>query len=166
MVLSPVFDGRSNESETLIKLLADDVELLAKSYLAACDAAPGTDYSGDVFDSLLNLDAQFADRWVSWIIEKDRGIYHDEHRDYSFIWRRDDHASIVTRVLDRLIAHSDGRFDIYSPAEMLFRVGNDTIGKQTLHARQDKFLEDTIRNRNADLALFHTFKNAWISYGH
>ncbi|MEK6406783.1 MAG: hypothetical protein AABN34_07460 [Acidobacteriota bacterium] len=153
VVLSPLFDGRSTESDMLLRLLADDVELLAKSYLAACDAAPGTDYSGDVFDSLLNLDAQFTGRWVSWIIEKDRAFSHDEHRDYSFIWRRDDHASIATRILDRLFAHADGRFDIYSPAEMLFRVGNDTIRKQTLHERQDAFLEDTIRNRNADRAL-------------
>lgn len=153
VVLSPVFDGRSNESERLIRLLADDVELFAKSYLAACDAAPGTDYDGHVFDSLLNLSAQFADMWASWIMEKDRDIYHNEHRDYSFIWRRDDHVSVITRVLERLIEPSEGWFEICSPTEMLFRLGNDPIANQTLRARQDAFLEDTIANRSADRKL-------------
>jgi hypothetical protein len=147
IVLSHAFEGSSELGKRVIELLSTDVDLFANAYVGACEAAPGTDYTGAVFNALLDVDPHFPGRWVRSLLDKRR---HDEDGDYSFIWKRSDHLNIVTRVLDELLSHSESRFDIYDVAEMLFRTQLHGEEKRILNERQDTFLDNIIENRNTD----------------
>jgi hypothetical protein len=150
VVLSQAFEGSSDLGKRVIELLSSDVDLFSKAYIAACEAAPGTDYRGELFNALLDLDPQFPAMWVRSLLDKRR---HNEHGDYSFIWKRADHINIVTRTLDELLAHSEPRFDIYDVAEMLFRTRLQGEEKRILNDRQDTFLDNIIKDRNTDREL-------------
>jgi hypothetical protein len=149
--LSGIFDGESEVGRSLREFFARDVDLLKRAYLAACGADDETDYGGNGFDALLDLDPGFADDWVRWKFGRKEWLSrHDESRDYSFIWRREDYRAVIGRIVEAARSEGQGHFHLSSYLEAFFVLTEGGQDAAALIARQDAFLDEMIESRHAD----------------
>ena len=149
-VLSSVFDGGLELADVMFETLSHDVDLLESAYLAACEAAHGTDDSGSFLSRLLDLDATFVERWASWLQRQDWINRHEDSRDHSFLWRRDDYKPTLLRIIEVISARPEDSFSFSFDAEVFFRLRGSESGQAIIRQRQDEFLDELIKDRYSD----------------
>jgi hypothetical protein len=145
------FFGRVGDLGRLMPtLFKDDIELVKRLYLASAEDQ-GFDYDVLSLDDLITLDPGFAQEWTSWIITKThgRGRGHD-HRDYSRLWLRPDHVTVMNAMFDATLDTNRTTFSFESYLLVLFRVREDHADKSDIWARQDDWLEGMIRSHSND----------------
>lgn len=105
-----LFNSYRDSVEKLVSLMRGREELIEQAYLLAQLDQPHLDHSGAIFDLLLTLNPQFGFSYCNWIFSHHVSSRpyptgpdpdHD-HRRYEFLWRRDDYASIMTGIIQRV----------------------------------------------------------------
>jgi hypothetical protein len=152
--LGDMFDHNSEIGRRLRELFAGEVALLKSAYLAASEADTHNDYDGRAFDQILDLDSGFAGEWVTWMLgRKEWSSRYDDTRNYSFIWQRADHGEVMERIIDAIHSMGSRRVLFGSYLNSFFVLTDGTADIQTLHERQDAFLDDFIARRHSDIDL-------------
>jgi hypothetical protein len=153
-VLCTAFDENSQVCNTLRDSFVGDVNLLKHAYLEACEISSDPDSSGQVFNTLLDLDPNFAGDWVAWSFRKEGGPkFGNDSRDYSFLWQRDDHKGIIRHIIDSALTVEQSWYMISSHLKDIFMVHNDNVDAEKIRNRQGGFVDDLIEDKHVDRAL-------------
>lgn len=149
--LADLFSKHSHVCGRLGEIFADEVNLLKQAYFAACLVDQYPDYEGTGFNALIDLDPQFVSDWVSWMFGRYTWLSrHEESRDYSFLWRRDDYNSVVKGIADAVLAAEDERLFLASYLEVYFILQDGSEDIETLKDRQDVSLDNLIETRHGE----------------
>jgi hypothetical protein len=160
--LEHLLSSHSELGKELSTLFSEHIPLLKQVYLAAHGARQHVDYDGSVFNTILDLDANFACEYIEWVFESHVPRYigeapdpaHD-HRNYDFIWRRDDYAAVMEQVSTRLFQLESGKIMYRSYLQVFFAVREEDLeetGRETtesIASRQDRLLANLIERRNS-----------------
>ncbi len=143
-------------AKRLPDLFANDIDLLKQAYLLVEGTRQHSDHDGKVFNLLLDLDPAFIAEYITWKysnVEHGWLNSHDDHRDYTFIWRRPDYQDVMDKVID-LICRPERDFVHTSYLGTFFRVrkGDSKTTNEVLE-KQYPYLLRLIDERNSDLKL-------------
>lgn len=164
--LSDLFSEHSKLSGKLQEIFAEDVGLLKEAYFSACETDHHTDYNGHAFDTLLNLDPNFGREWVARMFAKKEWISRrDDSRNYMFLWRREDHRTVVERLIEAVRVEGRGKFRPDSYLLNFFILHDGTKDAQHVRDRQDSFLDEMIGRRHNDRDLMRTLFNMSTNLG-
>lgn len=149
--LSSMFTTPSELCGKLPYIFVEEVDLLKQAYFTACSAEQHTDYDGHAFNMILDLDSGFAGEWVSWKYKgKEWLSWYDDSRDYSFIWRRNDYAPVITQIIKTAFDEKQRHGSFYSYINVFFTTRAEDPNAQALHDRQDKLLDNLIEQHHSD----------------
>jgi hypothetical protein len=149
--LSDLFSKHSQVSGRLAEIFAGEVNLLKQAYFSACLVDRYPDYEGTGFKALIDLDPQFVKDWVSWMFGRYTWLSrHEDSRDYSFLWRREDYNSVMQEIANAVLAAEDKRLFLASYLEVYFILRDGSEDLAILKSRQDGFLDNLIENRHGE----------------
>jgi len=156
-VLADLFSEHSEIGGKLEEVFVNNVGLLKEAYFCACEADHHTDYDGHAFDTFLNLDPSFGQEWVArTFAKKDWISRRDDSRNYMFLWRRDDHRTVVERLIKAVRAEGRGKFYSDSYIQNFFIPHEGVKDTQVILNKQDAFLDEMIQRRHDDSDFMHT----------
>ena len=123
LCLAHIFISQGPLASELRRLFCHEVELLKRAYFAAQKPREYTDYSGDTFNLLLDLDPEFATAHIDWVYKTQEwpSTYND-HRDYRFLWLRDDYHQVMERMLTRIFTIEQNRYQMYEHASVFIHL--------------------------------------------
>ncbi len=110
--LSLIFNPHTEISKTLNSVFSDKFDLLEDIYLAIDRVEKHVDYDGRTLAILLDNDRAFIGRYLEDKFSTQKHLsYHDDSRDYSFIWLRNDYVDIMQRVTSVMLnSERNGRY--------------------------------------------------------
>ncbi len=150
-VLCDLFSEHAQAGKRLRDLFASEIDLLTQAYFAASEAEDHEDFDGHFFNELLDLDPTFAQQWVAQLYQRvDRPSRHDDSRDYSFIWRREDFIQVMDQIADAICRHGKNPLIYDSYLRNFFILNKETPDINILHSHQDAFLDDIIKRRSSE----------------
>ena len=154
--LTLLYNPYTEVAKRLIELFAEDLDLLQQAYLIVDATQDHSDFDGQLFDRLLNLNPAFITKYIAWKYENSehgRLSSHDDHRDYSFIWSRPDHEEIMDKLVESLYAPQLDRFTYIEPYLKRFFLtrGDDREPEGVERERQDTYLIRLINQRSEDV---------------
>lgn len=156
-VLADLFSEHSEIGGKLEEVFVNNVGLLKEAYFCACEADHHTDYDGDSFNVLLNLDPSFGHEWIARMFAKKDWISRrDDSRNYMFLWRRDDHRAVVERLIEAVRSEGRGKFYSDSYLQNFFIPHEGAKDTQAILNKQDAFLDEMIQRRHGDGDFMHT----------
>ncbi len=153
--LSPLFRLKDEAAGgSLFKeFLQNDPLFLRQSYFALIANDPAADHDEAVFNEFLNRDPNFIDAYVAWLFARDehRRVTHHE-RNYDVIWKREDYATIIRRMIELIYAEVRNRNSGWHPYPgRLFWVDVwDENPDPLVQTRQDELLTQILRERHVD----------------
>ncbi|HEU4561645.1 MAG TPA: hypothetical protein VFS20_27715, partial [Longimicrobium sp.] len=155
-----LFNSYAGLVDELPTLFVGREDLLEKAYLLMQFDQPHSDHNGAVFDLLLNLNPRFGITYVDWAFDQhvESEPYptapdpNHNHRRYDFIWRRDDYASVMEGVVQRVYERETSCFAYQSYVTVFLTVYGDDRedegGRNSLlRSRQDEVLAKLIERR-------------------
>ncbi|MDP2753196.1 MAG: hypothetical protein Q8P40_02265 [Nitrospirota bacterium] len=149
--LSFLFNPYSAINKEIIQIFSEDVSLLENAYLSVDKVDPHMDFDGQTFSRVLDIDPTFTDKYIDEMYKRHEWVSnHDDQRDYSFIWQRDDYREVMNRITQRVFAREQGTH-YYSYLEAFFGAGRNWTSAVTITERQDKFLGEMIEARPGDV---------------
>jgi len=149
-----LFNPHTEANKIITDLFAEDFDLLKRVYFADSGAKQFRDHSGQTFNRILDIESGFILEYIDYMYEKKEYLNRcDDTRDYTFLWLRDDHAEIMTRVIERIYGREQERGALWNTyIGALFGLKNN--GKDhpnpDVRERQDYFLSCLIENRYHD----------------
>ena len=155
-ILEPLFNPHMEAGKKIIDVFAKDHQLLKKTYLAVEADKRHSDYDGRLFSHLLDIDPAFTEEYVTWKYKSSGKGWlssHDDSRDYTFIWVRDDHQEVINRLVSAVYElEKDGYLSI-DPYLMAFFKSREGRSDSTIDIskRQDDYLLRLIAERNKDV---------------
>lgn len=140
---------RFGSGEAVFSQLIRKSRALAEAvYLAVAEVDVHADYNGTLFEALLDADPTFAGRWATaYVASVDAATRWRDQRDYTFLWRRADHAAVITRMVDVTRADANPLRFLREPLGELFRLRADAPDADALRAQQDAVLDAWIAAR-------------------
>lgn len=150
--LAMLFTPYTEVAKHLSELFQEDLDLLQRAYLRTENTQPSIDYDAAIFNLLLDLDATFITQYITWKYNRaERGwlSYHDDQRNYTFIWARSDYQEIMDRVVECVYGHEPDPIAPYLTVYFgTHQEGNEKGGKT--RERQEAYLLRLIDNRSED----------------
>ncbi|MFI4912730.1 MAG: hypothetical protein ACIAQZ_13780 [Sedimentisphaeraceae bacterium JB056] len=151
-ILSFIFYDHFKIYKQLRTLFTDQWDLLENIYLIANKSQSHFDHDGNAFSILIDRNISFIDRYFDDIVSRNEYLSEfDEHRDYSFIWQRDDYIDVMDKISTILLGYLRqqqcycfGFFKIFFNKNRKAQTDADLIEKQ------DSFLKEKITNQAAD----------------
>lgn len=141
------------------------IELFKRAYLILEKHRSNLDYNGAMFDYILDADQSFATEFIDWVFSSHVPTYpgelpsaHDDHRQYHFLWARQDFMSLMEDLTRRVYELERGAavFGVSSYINVFFAVSPDEALRVTpppaesVVIRQDEFLRDLIIRMGGD----------------
>ncbi|MDD4963568.1 MAG: ATP-binding protein [Gallionella sp.] len=149
-LLSFLFEPHSKINEEIAILFAGKSELLKRVYFIETATESNMDYDGKAFNQILDMDADFIDEYIDWMFSgKEWLSWHDDQRDYSFIWKRDDYREVMLRIAERIFEH-EKEYSAFSYIQTFFGVRNDGKQAQPLLPQQENFILELIESRHSN----------------
>ena len=97
--LSLMFNPHTEINKTLNSVFSGKFKLLEDAYTVIDRVEQHADYDGRTLSTILDNDHTFIDRYLEdKFTRKEYLSRHDDSRDYSFIWLRNDYVNIMQRV--------------------------------------------------------------------
>ena len=97
--LNFIFNRHTEINKKLKSLFSDNYTLLEDAYIAIDRVEQSPDNYGASFSVFLDNDHSFIDRYLKEKFSRKNYLSrHDDSRDYSFIWLRDDCMDIIQRI--------------------------------------------------------------------
>lgn len=153
--LSPLFRLKDDAAAgSLFKeFLQNDPVFLRQSYFALIANNVAADHDEALFNEFLNRDPNFIDAYVAWLFARDahRRMTHHE-RNYDVIWKREDYATVIRRMIELIYAEVRNRNSGWHPYPgRLFWVDVwDENPDPLVQTRQDELLSQMLRERQAE----------------
>lgn len=159
-----LFNPYSEVNKQISSLFVNHVELLKEIYLVHSEGSDHADYDGHTLDQIVDS----APNFIAEMVEqhyKDKKLIsrYDDSRDYTFIWKRRNHKTIMVRIVRTILKCEQQRGHIWGRyLEKFFISGRDGEPDTEIIARQDKLLKQVIsyQAHNSDLMvlLFNTIE--------
>jgi len=162
--LSQLFNRSSEINKEIIQIFSENVSLLEDAYLTLDKAEADVDFDGYTFSRILDIDQSFTDKYIDDMYKrKDLVSRHDDHRDYSFIWQRDDYQEVMSRIAERVFKHEQGKH-YFSYIEAFFGTERNRPSPVQTTERQDKFLGKLIFERHDDVEFMESLFSMIASF--
>jgi len=157
--LSLILNPHTEINKKMKLLFFDDFTLLEDAYIIIDSVEQHADYDGTTFSVLLDNEHAFIDRYLKdKFSKKDYLSRHDDSRDYSFIWLRNDCMDIVQRITS-IVFEYERKGRCFSYYESFF---NKSVKPQTdniILEKQNEYLlkeiEAKFNNKDYMRFLFH-----------
>ncbi|MCF6202947.1 MAG: hypothetical protein L3J59_04635 [Methylococcaceae bacterium] len=138
--LSLMFNPHTEINKTLNSVFSGKFSLLEDAYLTIDRVDQHADYNGKTLSRILDKDHAFIDRYLEDKFSRKKYLSrHDDSRDYSFIWERDDFSDIMQRITSFVFKNDcNGRY--YHYYESFY---NKSVNPQTdssILEKQNKYL--------------------------
>lgn len=153
-VLADTFDARDvvgGRAREIFGASRADTELLQQAYFAASMGDSHFDYNAAGFSALLDLDPTFGGAWVDFRYTNADKRYlsrHDDSRDYSDLWLRDDYMIVMRLIFDRV--RGNDKWDMFSYADAFVRLPNDEPQPAEIRRRQKQLFLEWVREAADD----------------
>lgn len=138
--LSLMFNPHTEINKKLNSVFSGKFTLLEDAYMAIDSVEQHADYNGSTLTALLDNDHAFIERYLrDKFSRKDYLSRHDDSRDYSFIWLRDDYMNIMQRITSFVFEH-ECKGHCFGYYESFF---NKSVNPQTDNSiieKQDEYL--------------------------
>jgi len=147
-LLSLMFNPHTEINKTLNTVFLGKFNLLEDAYIAIDRVEQhDADYDGRTLSTILDNDPTFIDRYLEDKFTRKKYLsHHDDSRDYSFIWLRDDFMDIMQRVTS-LVFKNERNGRCFSYYESFY---NKSVNPQTdnfILEKQDVFLLKEIESK-------------------
>ncbi len=151
--ISMLFNFTAKINKALIEIFSDNLELLKRAYFSVLDVDQHMDFDGRTFQRIINHDAGFATEYINQMYNKKKWIgRHDDTRDYSFLWIRNDFDEIMKGIIDQIYAQEvSGHILPFSYVEAFFRIKEPNKDIEKLIEKQDRLLTELIEQRCEDV---------------
>lgn len=154
---SLMFNPNTKVPEQIANLFADDVDLLKQAYLILEGAHHHPDYTGSVFNVLLDLDPDFITEYIDWKYKNAKNGWlspHHDHRDYAFIWSRPDYEEIMERAAEEVFSQKQERaaYARSTYLQAFFPGEEESNVAPEVQERQNTLLSHLIEKRHGDSA--------------
>ncbi|MBN3960222.1 hypothetical protein [Nostoc sp. NMS8] len=150
--LSCLFD-RYKVSTVLLKYFDNQLDVLKKAYLQVLKNDWNIDDDGKYFAYILKCDPEFILEYMEWIYHPEYQSYHfDNRRDYSFLWRCDNHENLMTQIIEYIYQQDKEYLSLGSiRLSKFFILSADGKDNTTLWERQDHILVKSLEFRCDDI---------------
>ena len=143
--LSWLFIPHTEIGLTLVDVIPD-IELLKRAYLAIPESESYVDFDGQSLNRILDFDSAFILTYIDHIY--DNGGWRErfnDHRDFSFLWQREDYIEIMKSVIERVyVREQEDFYDSYLHTFFGLQVGSERDPATAIKERQDRFLEEIV----------------------
>ncbi|SEQ32173.1 hypothetical protein [Nitrosomonas ureae] len=146
-----LFNHFSEVNKEIAIHFAGKTGLLKQVYLLWLNTYQNGDHDGSNFDYFLDQDSNFIVEYIDWMYKKKKWVSrHDDHRNYSFIWKRDDYHEIMIKAAERIFQHEKGDYP-YSFFHVFFGVKEENHELQKITSRKKEFLMQLIEDRYSNV---------------
>ena len=145
-------------------MFSGELGVLERAYIAVDEAEAHCDHDGSTFARILDQDPDFLFEYVNFRYERSQHpTRHDDTRDYTFLWNRDDYVDVITKLVDRVYElESKHQTFFHSYLQAFFRVTDSKKSQESIVKRQDHVLTMLIK-RSHDNSEFIRFIFALIA---
>ncbi|MHB8793175.1 MAG: nSTAND3 domain-containing NTPase [Thermoleophilia bacterium] len=148
--LMPLFNHHSEVNKILNIIYESRCDLLKKLYFSYADVDKHMDYDGSTFALILEMDSGFSSEYIDYMFTKKEWLTrHDDHRDYSFIWLRNDFMQVMTNIAEKIYDHEEAS-GFHSFIETFFTLKSGNAKNEEIIERQDAFLSEMIQKHSDD----------------
>lgn len=145
-----LFSHHSKVGEEINVHFADKIGLLKRAYFIESSKKSHVDHDGRTFNQILDMDADFIEEYIDWMFGKKKWVSrHDDQRDYSFLWNRDNFSEVMLRIAGRIFEY-EKEFSDFSYFQTFFGVRDDDKEAQPILPRQESFILELIESRHDD----------------
>jgi hypothetical protein len=153
--LDLLFNPHTEVAKRISEVFRKDLDVLKRAYLAADSLRDHSDYKGKILDRLMTMDENFIVEFISWKYGKSEYGYlsdHDDHRDYSFIWRRPDYIRVMDSIVGCVVGLEKGHSSSITPYLWVFFRQRADAGDsiKEIQQAQDQYLLGLIDARSQD----------------
>jgi len=142
--LSMMFNSHTEINKSLLSLFSTNEMLLEDIYMLVDRVEKHSDYDGSTFSVLLNNNSNFINRYLEDMFSRKSYISkHDDNRDYSFIWQRDDFKSVMKNI-SGMVFENEQQGRCYHYYESFFSKNVNPQSDKKIIERQDDFLCEEI----------------------
>ena len=140
-LLSLMFFSHAKINKTLNSVFSGKFNLLEDAYIIAIDLDNRhVDYDGKTLSTILDNDHTFIGRYLEdQFTKKEHLIRHDDSRDYSFIWLRNDYVDIMQRVTS-IVFEKDRNNQCLGCYELFYNKDVDPKTDSSISNKQDSYL--------------------------
>lgn len=138
--LSLMLNSHTEINKKLNSVFSGKFTLLEDAYIVIDKVQQHADYDGAAFNVLLDNDQVFICRYLEdKFSRKEYLSRHDDRRDYSFIWLRDDYINIMQRITNIVFEH-ECKGHCFNYYESFFNKGENSQTDNSIIKKQDEFL--------------------------
>lgn len=154
--LGMVFNPYLEISSKIPEIFYNDFDFLKKLYLLAEEAGKCDDYDNQVLDYIINEDADFVIEYINSKFKNSKNKWissNEDHKNYTFIWMKDDYVKIMDRVVHCIYENEKDNF-LYSDSYLrtFFAVNcKDESLKLKIVDFQNDYIKGIIRGQNKDI---------------
>lgn len=153
--LSLIFNKHTEINKQLLSLFSSNSILLEDAFITVDKIDHYADYDGSMFSKLLDNDSNFINRYLE---DKFSGksylSKHDDGRDYSFIWQRDDYMSVMSNISEIVFKHEQ-KGHCFGYYELFFNKNVNPQTDEKILDRQDGFLCEEVRGKSTNKEYMH-----------
>lgn len=138
--LSLMLNPHTEINKNLNSVFSGKFTLLEDAYIVIDKVEQHADYDGTTFGVLLDNDQAFIDKYLEdKFSTKDHISRHDDSRDYSFIWLRNDCINIMQRITSTVFGH-ECKGHCFGYYESFFNKSVNPQADNTIIEKQDEYL--------------------------
>lgn len=145
--ISLLFNPNTKVNKRLLSVFDKDIDLLKRAYFSVSKVEQYADYTGENFKRILDFDSNFIYEYIDWRYnQKDLLSYYDDHRNYSFLWERNDYKELMKKIAEYIYAKERGQERLtYRHTYLKTFFDNENVEKN-----QDEFLKYIIEQKYND----------------
>lgn len=146
-----LFNPYSKINKEIAVHFAGKTKLLKRAYFIEVASQTHSDYDGNTFNQILDLDTNFIEEYIDWMFGRKKWLsWHDDQRDYSFIWKRDDCREVMLRIAERIFEHEKD-YSSFSYFQSFFGLRDNDTASQPILPSQENFILELIENRYSNV---------------
>ncbi|MFZ2724863.1 MAG: hypothetical protein WAX77_01290 [Methylococcaceae bacterium] len=150
---SLIFNKHTEINKQLLTVFANHTNLLEVAYLIADKQDRDADYDGSSLSILLDNNQNFIIRFLEKRFSNDDYISrHNDERDYSFIWQRDDYMYIMKLISMTFVKYDKKYYGYNSYYQCFFNKRVQKQSNEQLIAKQNLFFIEIINQENINTA--------------
>ena len=145
--ISLLFNPHTEIYKHIRSLFSGNFTLLENAYVAVDGIDHHADYDGSFLSILLDNDQSFIDRYFNdKFLRKDYLSRHDDSRDYSFIWMRDDFVNVIERITS-VVLEQESKGKCFGYYESFFNKSVNPQSDNSIIDKQNQYLLKEIETK-------------------
>lgn len=145
--ISLLFNLHTEIYKNIRSLFSGNFTLLENAYVAVDRIDHHVDYDGSFLSILLDNNQSFVDRYFKdKFLRKDYLSRHDDSRDYSFIWMRDDFVNIMERITS-VVFEQESKGKCFGYYESFFNKSVNPQNDDSIIDKQNQYLLNEIETK-------------------